>query len=209
MDTQSNTVEELGAKLLPQHKLFADNYLQDQSGRRAYLETYPKCKSPAAADSNAYKLLKRPDVKAYLQLRFAEKAAEFDINTDRILKEESCLAYSDLRKTFSEGVLISPDNLPEEIARAVAGFEMIERSIYSKEGDILETITTFKYRFWDKGRALQRLESYLGMDRSGDGSVERSLEQLGDRLEAAIKRMGGRSFDVINGSGKDRQGKAA
>lgn len=83
---------------------------------------------------------------------------------ERILQEESCLAYSDLRSLFDEaGSMVNPRDLPEEVARSVSSIEVVETT--DKDG---EKTTKYKYKFWDKGRALARLEAIKGMTKPAD-----------------------------------------
>jgi hypothetical protein len=71
-----------------------------------------------------------------------------------MLEEEKAIAFSDIRKLFDEhGSLIEPHQLPDDIARAVAGIEIID----------LEAGKKYKYKLWDKGKALDRLEKIFGM----------------------------------------------
>jgi hypothetical protein len=72
-----------------------------------------------------------------------------------MLEEEKAIAFSDIRKLFDEhGSLIAPHQLPDDITRAVAAIEII---------DLPDGGSKYKYKLWDKGKALDRLEKIFGM----------------------------------------------
>lgn len=53
-------------------KLFAEEYLKDLNGSRAYKAAYPNVKKDGAARSRASELLKRPEIKAYIDRKLEE-----------------------------------------------------------------------------------------------------------------------------------------
>ncbi len=83
----------------------------------------------------------------------------------RILDEESILAFSDVRQLFEAGSweLVPPSELPDEIARAVSSIQVVRRVIPRGQGEEPEVETTYKYTFWPKGQALERLSKHLGL----------------------------------------------
>lgn len=177
---------------LPKKQIkFALEWLKDQNGQRAYRAAYKTCKSNGAAAVGASRLLRDPKVKAFIELqetKFAAKIArKHNITQENILKEESCLVYSDLRNLFENGTLIKPDELPEEIAKAISSFKV---RINKKTNE-----TIYEYRFWDKGRALERMEKYLGMfDKDNQQSrppledVISALATVSPEVAEAVKR---------------------
>jgi hypothetical protein len=52
------------------------------------------------------------------------------------------------------GTLLDLHKLPEDVARAITGIEVVKQ---------VDGSLKFKYRFADKGRALERLEKHKGM----------------------------------------------
>jgi len=87
------------------------------------------------------------------------------VSKRRVLDEESKLAFLDFRKMFDvNGEILPPKYWPEEIARAAAGVDI------DQKWDAVTGKWTYKYkiRFNDKGRALQRLETVLGMNKAPD-----------------------------------------
>ncbi len=185
-------IEELRSKLKDNQVIFADEYCVDTIGKRAYMVAHPGA-SEKTAEANSTRMKKIPRVRAYIDARLAELAEKSEISAVRILKEERCLAYSDFSELFDDEGLcdIPPKQLPESIRRAVAGVEVTERRLYEfSDGERIEigVKRKYKYKLWDKGRALERLEKHLGMFQGGDGNLDASLEKLGDRLASAIER---------------------
>ena len=143
-------------------QIFADEWLIDRNGTRAYKVAYPSVKKDDTAGAAAPRLLGNVRVKAYVKKKLTEISEEAKIDAIRVLKEEARLAFSDIRKLFKDGIIIPPDELPDEIALAISGCEIIERIIMGTDDEqVVER--RFKYKLWDKGQALRRLETYLGM----------------------------------------------
>jgi len=180
-------------RLSKQQKLFADEWLRTAKPAESYRTAYPRCKSEGAAHACASRLLKKAKVLAYVGAAKAEAAAiaqkEFAMSQRRILQEESKLVYSDIGQLFQDGTIISPDKLPEEVRRAVSGVEIIERT--DNDGAVTRT---YKYRFWDKGAALARMEKYLGMyekdnlQRASVSEILEGVEEYSPELAKAVKK---------------------
>ena len=68
-------------------KIFADEYLIDLNGTRAYKAAYPNIKSDNAAAVRANKLLKKKEIWDYIQRRLDELASK------RVAKQEEVMEY--------------------------------------------------------------------------------------------------------------------
>jgi hypothetical protein len=167
----------LAAKLTIPRKRFCDVYLSNgQNGTQAYLAVFHTNK-PSCASVGACKLLKRPDVDSYIQMcktfTTNEALSHLTVTKERVLDEESKLAFIDVRKMFDfDGEFLPPRLWPEEIARAVAGFDV------DQKWDTATGKWKYKYKIKlnDKGRALQRLETVLGMNKAAElGDADRDL----------------------------------
>lgn len=124
------------------------------------MAAYPRVKNPDTATSLASRLLRKDKVAAYISKKLKEIENHTRIERDRILKEESRIAYSDIRKLFPDGDF---DDLPDDIALAVSSIEIEDKTVQDINGNPVTTRKT-KFRLWDKGRALGRSESVLGMN---------------------------------------------
>jgi len=149
--------------LTANQQIFADEYLKDRNGARAYKVAYKHSKKDETARVNASRLLTNANIINHINTQLEKICEKAQINAERALKEEARLAFSDIRDLFNEnGTLIAPNELPDEIALAIAGFEVIERVII-KNDDEQVVERKYKYRIWDKGQSLKRLETLLGM----------------------------------------------
>lgn len=82
-----------------------------------------------------------------------------DITPDRVLAEEARIAFADPRAVYGpDGEPKPPHCLDEDTARALAAVEVVESS--SRAGG---TTVRYKYKFWDKRAALDRLARHLGL----------------------------------------------
>ncbi len=175
---QKVSLTKLRSKLTPNQRIFCDEYLVDRNGTRSYLKGYPNVKLEETAAAAASRLLKNVKIKAYIEARLAKLQKETEATVERILQEECQLAYSDIRKIFNdEGTTIPPHELPDDIAPAIAGIEITERILISGDDeDVVQRI--YKYRFWDKGQALNRIEKHLGMHAPQEVNINYTLEDL-------------------------------
>ena len=141
-------------KLTAQQENFKNNILSGMDAKAAYIAAGYKARG-ATAEVNASRLLRNAKVKAAIekvQKRAADKA---EITQQRILEEEGQLAFLNPQGLVNEkGKLLDLHELPEDVARAIAGLEVVRKN----DGSL-----KYKYRFTDKGKSLERLSRHLGM----------------------------------------------
>ena len=90
--------------------------------------------------------------------RKPRKPAKADLS-ERILREDAAVAFADPRACFGpDGAPLAPSELPADIARAVASVECKEAT--ARSGGVTRT---WKYSFWSKEKALERLARQLGL----------------------------------------------
>jgi hypothetical protein len=122
-------------------------------------------KSDSSARSGASNMLRKSNIQAYkaaLEGLSAKKAIEDNaISVERVLKEESCIAFMDIGALVDEeGFFIrNLKDLPEDVRRNISGLEISEK-MDPNSGTM---VPYYKLKFNDKGRSLQRLEQHLGM----------------------------------------------
>lgn len=141
--------------LTPKQQRFVEEYLCDLNATQAAIRAGYSAKTAAAAGRRN---LANPQIWGQIQAGMDERSQRTEINQDRVLKEEACIAFSDIGGIFQGDTLLPPDQLPEDIRRSVSAIEVIETP--DKDGNIT---TKYKYRFWDKGKALERVSRHLGM----------------------------------------------
>jgi len=185
-------ISELGAKLTLPRKRFCDAWLTNgQNGTRAYMTVFNTNKPPTAS-CGSVRLMKRHDVRAYLDLMRQYSSEEIlnhmVVTKERILDEESKLAFIDIRKMFDiEGEFLPPSLWPEEIARAIAGLDVVQSWDVAAD----KWKYTYKIKLNDKGRALGRLETVMGMNKA-DGLQDDDKNLFKSFLEAVDGKSRGR-----------------
>lgn len=116
------------------HARFVVEYAVRLNGTKAAIAA-GFSKNGAAVQAN--KLLKRPEIRAAIQKIIDARAAKAGVKLERVLEELALIAFVDPREFYDlDGDLIPVHALPENVARALAGFEVEElvtkRSIVKK-----------------------------------------------------------------------------
>ena len=152
-------------------------------------------------DDQGKKALNKSDVREVLRELRAKIAYETQITLKRVMLEETCVAFCDPLDLFTnKGTIVSPEKLPERVRRAISSIEVIESK--TKDGEIQ---TKYKYKFWDKGKSLERISRHLGLYekdnlqkavrmfflRADDENVP-EIEQDPDVVEAEYKKIDGK-----------------
>jgi phage terminase small subunit len=141
-------------ELTSQQERFKNNILKGMDAKAAYIAAGYKARGKSA-EACATKLLGIAKVKAAIekvQKRAADKA---EISQQRILVEEGRLAFLNPQGLVNEnGKLMDLHELPEDVARAIVGLDVVRQ---------IDGSLKYKYRFTDKGKSLDRLERILGM----------------------------------------------
>ena len=134
---------------------FIDNYLLDPTNatRAAIDAGYPE----ASATQQAAIILNRTKIKHILAEHRKSLSELTMVDATRIVAEEARLAFSDIRHIPG-----CPQDIPDEIAFAIASFEIVKTVNTTKSGDVIESEKT-KYTLWPKGQALERLSRQLGL----------------------------------------------
>jgi phage terminase small subunit len=109
------------------------------------------------------------------------------LDPDRSLVEMARVAFSDIRELFDEkGNFLPIKQWPEDIARAVAGVEVVKKNVTSGDGKVDDVL---KVKLWDKGRSL---ENALKKHGHLTDKVEVSITGLEERIKAAQARLDGK-----------------
>lgn len=149
-------------KLTPNEKIFADEWLIDRNGVRAYKVAYKSCKSDEAAAVGAHKKLRKANINTYIQTRLDVIAKKCEITTERVLKEYAKIAFLDPQQLFDDdGNLLPIQEIPKEVAAAIGGLDVSQRQRQGGEEELWETIK--KIKLIDKKGALDSLARYLGL----------------------------------------------
>lgn len=115
------------------------------------------------ADQAGYELLSKPDVAAAIADGSRKALSGAELSASRVLEEYRRLAFQDVRALFDEsGNLLPVHKLPADVAASIASVEVIKRNLTSGDGsvDVIHKVKT-----WDKGKALDSLSRYFGLDK--------------------------------------------
>ncbi len=141
--------------LTAQQKMFAYNILEGMNQTDAYLAAGYKCTRSVARRNAARLMLTNADIKTAIEKVQGRAAEKAEITQQRILEEEGLLAFLNPQGLVNEnGKLLDLHELPEDVARAIVGLEVIKQ---------IDGSLKYKYRFTDKGKSLERLSRHLGM----------------------------------------------
>lgn len=112
---------------------------------------------------SAYRLLARDDIKAEIAKVDKTLEKERHIKNRDILIELRRVCFSDIRKLFdANGALLPMSEWDDEIAKAVASVEVVQRVVKSAEGDYAQEFVK-KIRLWDKNVAIEKAMKHLGL----------------------------------------------
>ena len=171
--------------LTPQQEKFAQAVVSGKSLSDAYRASYKVGKSkPETVNENASRVMS--DAKVSARVRFlAEKVEEeFAIDTAKLLKESSRIAFSDVSRIMHpDGKVKLPNELDPDTRAAVASFKIDE---YGR----------IEYKFWDKNSSHERLFKHKAL-------FEKHNNQITDPLVDVLKALGGNVLGTGNDNDED------
>lgn len=186
--TAQTSVKRQRITLQPQHKLFAEEYLK-------YGKISASARAAGYVSNSAHvtgnKLLKRPDVKAYLAQRAEELSSQEDNSLQqRVITELEALAFA----SIADFITVDDDGLPQvdfsnatpEQLRAVSSIKTKRFDKYNKDGERIGTETQSDFSMADKYRGLELLGKHLGLFKEAE---QRVVLDVADRLLAARQRI--------------------
>jgi len=167
--------------LTPNQQIFADEWLKDRNGTRAYLAAYPAVKKDKTARSAAPRVLAYVSVKAYTDKRLEELSATSQIDQEWVLERFRRLTEYNINDLFDdEGNMRPLSEIPPETIYAICGLDVDTRTIG-------EDVTSFiqKFKLPNKLDVLKALAKHLGMFEKDN----RQKNPLGDALERLLDRI--------------------
>ena len=140
-------------KLPRRLKRFVDQYVIGGTAASAIQLAGYKGRYPHGV---AHKWLKKPMLRAAVEEATERHLADVGVRQVTVLRQMHAIATSDIAKLFNEdGTLKQPHELDEATRAAIASFEVEEVSTGGREG------TRYKYKFWDKVKANDRLGQFV------------------------------------------------
>lgn len=151
-------MSEPSESLSPMQELFCREYIKDLNGKQAAIRAGY---SEKTAESQASRLLTKPQVAVFLQSLMDERSKRTDITADRILRRLDSIGDVDIGRAYDEkGNLLPIHEIPEEVRRCISGIKVFEEfDGFGKErvkiGEVREV------KFWDKIKANELLGRHL------------------------------------------------
>jgi len=140
---------------------FCQEYLVDFNATQAAIRSGY---SEDTAGSIGHENLKKPEIEGYIAELQKDAANALQITREKVLSAWKSLAYYDARKFYDEnGNLLAIQDLDEETAFALAGFEVIEEKGGDGMGNQIILGYTKKIKMSDRTKALEALTKYLGL----------------------------------------------
>jgi len=173
----------------PQQELFAAEFIKNGRPSLAYRRAYSAGNmNPDSVREEARRLLHNPAIA--LRVEFYRKQAEAALSAEvvDIVQGLARIAKFDARLMFDDdGKMLHPSEWPEDVAKAVAGFEIVEG--FSGRGEArTRTSVTRKVRQGDRTRAwevLARIRNLFG-ERVGDFDPSDPRTWSDDELEREL-----------------------
>lgn len=137
-------------------KRFCEEYMKDFNGLQAAIRAGYSAKT---SKSIAARLLTYVNVQAYLDEFRAKETEKAQITQAMIIEGYRKLAFFDSRKFYKDGKLLKVDDLDDETAYALSGFEAVEMTT-----DTGAKVSTSKVKMSDRNRALDSLCRVLGFN---------------------------------------------
>ena len=76
--------------------IFANEYLIDLNGTRAYKEAYPHVKNDNTAAAAATRLMNVPDVKEYIEKRIKDRLERIEVTQDDVIQELAAVGFANV-----------------------------------------------------------------------------------------------------------------
>ena len=166
---EEEEIEEV-KELKPEWKIFAQEYVLDWNGTRAYKVAYPRTKTDSTAASCAYKLLRNAQIANYIEEIQKDIAKLCGVSVARNVNELRKIAYSNL-SDFKEGWMTEKDfkTLTEDQKAALSEIQYTTTTTEYGTNEIV------KFKVHDKQRAIEIMNKMLGwnspekLDLTSDG----------------------------------------
>lgn len=194
--------KDLSVYLNPKHKVFADTYLitgnASESARKAgYSEN--------SAGISGHKLLKRPDVQAYLAQQGAKASEQAEDLQSRVIQELERVAFANI----ADFITIGDDGKPEidfssasrEQLAAIVQVKSKSSRRFDKDGNHVGTDNEHAFVMADKMRGLDGLARHLGIYKETE---QRVVVDVADRLLLGRARL--RALGADRGASGDDEG---
>lgn len=190
--------------------IFANEYLIDLNGTRAYKEAYPHVKNDNTAAAAATRLMNNPEVKDYIDKRIKDRLERIEVTQDDVIQELAAIAFangSDYAKVVTKPVMIQKSEVDYVPALDSEGNQMYYQAVEIEETEELtkrqiKAISGIKQgkngielTTYDKVKALELLGKHLGIFKDKvevSGNINNPFEGL---TTEQLLRLAGENLD--------------
>ncbi len=172
------------AELTPKQARFVDEYLIDLNATQAAIRAgYSKNTAEKIGSENLYK----PEVKAEIERRQADRATETKIDAAWVLKRLAAEAEADVSDLYDEDGELLPVKRWPKIWRQglVAGIDIETITVNGQKIGQIK-----KIKVSDRVRRLELIGKHIGVNAFQDIVEHKGLDGIADRLARAMKRTG-------------------
>jgi len=174
----------------PKEERFCQEFIVDNNSTQAALraEYGGKNKNAKVASVQAARLLAKDRVRDKIAELKKAQFKRLEIESDTLLKEALRIATADVGLAFNlDGTLKAIDDIPEDLRRAISGFEVIETFDIRPGGNVKEwTGYLKKVKFWSKDSNIETLMKHKGL-------FERDNKQKNEALTSLLGLIDGSS----------------
>jgi phage terminase small subunit len=179
--------------LTDRQKFFCLEYLKDLNGTQAAIRAGYSAKT---ANEQSARLLANVSIQEFTKGLMEERANRCEVDADKVLKELSKIAFSDLRKFYGpDGQLLPIGQIDDESAGAISSLKSYEEKLQATDDDGEQIVqgTNKEIRMHDKLKALEMLGKHFGVFEKDNGQKsmlvipQLSPEQI-KALNAKIER---------------------
>ena len=170
--------------------MFADEYLIDLNATRAYKAVYKSIKSDDVAAAAGTRLLRNVKVEDYLSQKMKAREKRTEITQDKVLQELAKIGFANL-KDYLEYKTAKTVVEYDENGEPVIDYSQIINVIDSNQVDTsaVQEVSvskdgTFKFKLYDKQKALELIGKHLGM------FVDKSEVEIKSLPQIVLKRSG-------------------
>lgn len=176
--------------------IFANEYLIDLNGTRAYKEAYPHVKNDNTAAAAATRLMNVPDVKEYIEKRIKDRLERIEVTQDDVIQELAAVGFANVpeyAKVVTKPIMIQTENGDYVPALDSEGNQMYCQAVEITEtkeltrrqvkaiSGIKQGKNGIELSTYDKVKALELLGKHLGIFKDKvevSGSVNNPFEGL-------------------------------
>jgi phage terminase small subunit len=173
--------------LTPSEKIFADEWLIDRNGTRAYKVAYPRVKNDNAAGVSAFQLLRKPKIDKYVQKRLERLSAKVQMDTEWVLQGYKKLVDFSFDEIYDDDGHLKPISEWSENAKfAAVGLKQmkkISRKKTEKTESESETIMS-DLKFDSKKDVFDSVGKYLRM--FGDEGQGKGINVIGQNIQVNL-----------------------